>query len=50
MVRFVETHFDPDRTADEIRRLFGSVRNISAHPMPLRAIFVSLARNNARAA
>ena len=50
MVRFVETHFDPDRTPDEIRRLFGSVRNISAHPMPLRAIFVSLARSNERAA
>jgi ABC-2 type transport system ATP-binding protein len=50
MVRFVETHFDPDRTADEIRRLFGNVRNISAHPMPLRAIFVSLARNNSKAA
>jgi ABC-2 type transport system ATP-binding protein len=50
MVRFVETHFDPDRTADEIRRLFGNVRNISAHPMPLRAIFVSLARSNSKAA
>jgi ABC-2 type transport system ATP-binding protein len=50
MVRFVETHFDPDRTPDEIRRLFGNVRNISAHPMPLRAIFVSLARNNSKAA
>ena len=45
LVRFVETHFDPDRTTDEIRRLFGDVRNISAHPMPLRAIFVTLARN-----
>src|SRR5580692_582833 len=44
LVRFVETHFDPERTADEIRRLFGDVRNISAHPMPLRAIFVTLAR------
>jgi ABC-2 type transport system ATP-binding protein len=47
LVRFVETHFDPDRTTDEIRRLFGDVRNISAHPMPLRAIFVTLARNKA---
>jgi ABC-2 type transport system ATP-binding protein len=50
MVRFVETHFDAERTADEIRRLFPDVRNISAHPMPLRAIFVTLARNNSRAA
>jgi ABC-2 type transport system ATP-binding protein len=44
LVRFVETHFDPERTAEEIRRLFGEVRNITAHPMPLRAIFVTLAR------
>lgn len=46
LVRFVETHFDPERTAAEVRRLFGEVRNISAHPMPLRAIFVTLARAN----
>ena len=45
LVRFVETHFDADRTTDEIRRLFGEVRNISALPMSLRAIFVTLARN-----
>lgn len=47
LVRFVETHFDAERTTDEIRRLFGDVRNISANPMPLRAIFVTLARNKA---
>jgi ABC-2 type transport system ATP-binding protein len=45
LVRFVETHFDAERTPAEIRRLFGDVRNISANPMPLRAIFVTLARN-----
>jgi ABC-2 type transport system ATP-binding protein len=50
LVRFVETHFDPERTTDEIHRLFGDVRNISAHPMPLRAIFVTLARAKAKAA
>jgi ABC-2 type transport system ATP-binding protein len=50
LVRFVETHFDPERTTDEIRRLFSDVRNISAHPMPLRAIFVTLARDRAKAA
>src|SRR5580698_6580107 len=50
LVRFVETHFDPERTPDEIRRLFGDVRNISAHPMPLRAIFVTLARDQPKAA
>ena len=50
LVRFVETHFDPERTPDEIRRLFGDVRDISAHPMPLRAIFVTLAREQPKAA
>jgi ABC-2 type transport system ATP-binding protein len=50
LVRFVETHFDPERTTAEIRRLFGDVRSISAHPMPLRAIFVTLARDKSKAA
>jgi ABC-2 type transport system ATP-binding protein len=50
LVRFVETRFDAERTTEEIRRLFGEVRNISAQPMPLRAIFVTLARNNSKAA
>jgi ABC-2 type transport system ATP-binding protein len=45
LIRFVETHFDTQRTTDEIRRLFGEVRNISALPMSLRAIFVTLARD-----
>ena len=50
LVRFVETHFDAERTTAEIRRLFGDVRNISANPMPLRAIFVTLARDKVKAA
>ena len=50
LVRFVETHFDQERTTAEILRLFGEVRNISAHPMPLRAIFVTLARSQSKAA
>ena len=50
LVRFIETHFDPERTPAEIRGVFGQVRNITAHPMPLRAIFVTLARNHPKAA
>ncbi len=49
-VRFVETKFDPERTSSEVRRLFGSVRNISVNAMPLRAIFVTLARSKSKAA
>jgi ABC-2 type transport system ATP-binding protein len=45
MIRFVETRFETDRTAAEIRKLFGAVRGVSIHPMPLRAIFITLARN-----
>jgi ABC-2 type transport system ATP-binding protein len=44
VVRFVETHFDPNRTFGEIRLLFRGVTNIEANPMPLRSIFVTLAR------
>jgi len=50
VVRFVDTRFDAERTPDEIRRLFGEVRNISVSPMPLRAIFVTIARSGAKAA
>jgi ABC-2 type transport system ATP-binding protein len=44
VVRFVETHFDADRTIGEIRLLFRGVTHIEANPMPLRSIFVTLAR------
>lgn len=50
LIRFVETRFDPERTSSEIRRLFREVRQISVNPMPLRAIFVTLARNASKAA
>ncbi len=50
VVRFVETHFDQQRTEAEIRRLFGSVRRIEVRPMPLREIFVVLARSSRKAA
>jgi ABC-2 type transport system ATP-binding protein len=50
LVRFIETHFDPLRTPDEIRGVFGEVRDIAAHPMTLRAIFVTVARNAVKAA
>ena len=44
VLRFVDTHFDAERTTTEIRRLFPGVRNISVQPMPLRSIFVTMAR------
>jgi ABC-2 type transport system ATP-binding protein len=50
VVRFVETHFDPERTVGEIRLLFRGVTNIEANPMPLRSIFLTLARTSQVAA
>jgi len=50
VVRFVETHFDSERTIGEIRLLFRGVTHIEANPMPLRSIFVTLARSTQIAA
>lgn len=50
VVRFVDTRFDADRTPSEIRRVFDDVRHISVNPMPLRAIFVTIARSASKAA
>ncbi len=48
--RFVETQFDPERTMAEIRRLFGEPRQVSVNAMPLRSIFITLARAGRKAA
>jgi ABC-2 type transport system ATP-binding protein len=44
LVRFVETRFDLERTPAEVRRVFDPVRHIAVNPMPLRAIFLTIAR------
>jgi ABC-2 type transport system ATP-binding protein len=50
LVRFVETRFDPERTTAEIGSVFDQVRQITVNPMPLRAIFVTLARRASKTA
>jgi len=50
LVRFVDSQFDRDRTAAEVRRLFGDASRVAATPMSLRAIFVTLARDSRKAA
>jgi ABC-2 type transport system ATP-binding protein len=45
VVRFVETRFDEHRTRDRIRNTFDGVLGVSFSAMPLRSIFVTLARN-----
>ena len=44
VVRFVETQFDEQRTAAEARRLFPGFRDMAVNAIPLRSIFVSLAK------
>jgi ABC-2 type transport system ATP-binding protein len=43
--RYVDTNFDEDRSMVAIRSLFGDSCAVTAKPMPLRAIFVALAKN-----
>jgi len=50
VVRFVESQFDPERTQNDIRSMFGDLVQISVNPMPLRAIFVTLARAGTKTA
>ena len=49
-VRFVDTSFDPEHTLASVRRVFGEVRDVSFQPMPLRAIFVAVAKASKRRA
>jgi ABC-2 type transport system ATP-binding protein len=46
VVRFIESRFDEQRTRDEVRRLFPQLKDMAANPMPLRSIFVALAKSN----
>ncbi len=48
LVRFVDSQFDQDRTAADIRRVFGE-STVSVRPMPLRTIFITLARHAGKA-
>ena len=50
VIRFVESRFDAERTQGDIQRVFGDVIQVSFNPMPLRAIFVALARSGSAAA
>jgi ABC-2 type transport system ATP-binding protein len=46
VVRFTDSRYERERTEAEIRSLFAGTRNIEARSMPLRAIFVSLAKSS----
>jgi len=44
VMRFTDSRFDSGKTGDEIRRRFPGARGVDTRPMPLRAIFVALAK------
>ena len=50
VVRFVDSHFDSERTMAEVQGMFGAVQQINVSAMPLRAIFVTLAKAGRKAA
>jgi ABC-2 type transport system ATP-binding protein len=45
VLTFVDTHFSDDRLRSRVDVLVGGARYIDAQPMPLRSIFVALARS-----
>ncbi len=49
VVRFVDSQFHPERTPREIGQVFGDASPVSIETMPLRAIFVTLARQTGKA-
>jgi ABC-2 type transport system ATP-binding protein len=50
VLRFTDSQFDAERTPAEVRRLLPGVRDITASGMPLRSIFVALAKASRGAA
>lgn len=48
VVRFIDTSYDPELTTAEVRRVFRSVRDVSVRAVPLRTIFISMARDSRR--
>ena len=50
VVRFVDSRFDQERSLGEIRQMFPDARNIAVNAMPLRQIFIALAKTRQQAA
>jgi len=50
VVRFVDTQFERDRTLAEVHRVFPQPKQVTVDAMPLRSIFVTLAKAGRKAA
>jgi ABC-2 type transport system ATP-binding protein len=46
VIRFVHSGYQPDATERELAAMFPGARNVSFDPMPLRAIFLAIAKSN----
>lgn len=46
VVRFVDSLFEEERTRGEVRALFPAYRDMAVNGMPLRSIFIALAKNS----
>jgi ABC-2 type transport system ATP-binding protein len=46
VVHFIESRYDEQKTDSEIRRLFPQIKDLTVTPMPLRSIFIALAKHN----
>jgi ABC-2 type transport system ATP-binding protein len=44
VVRFIESRFDPERTAAQVKSVLGEARNVTFSPMSLRSIFLVMAK------
>lgn len=50
LVRFVDTQFERERTMGEVARIFQNVKQVAVKAMPLRSIFITLAKASRKAA
>jgi ABC-2 type transport system ATP-binding protein len=48
VIRFIDSQFHPERTHAEVRQRFSGVQDIGIRAMPLRSIFVALAKSAKR--
>ena len=48
LIRFVDSGFDAERTPAEVSRILTGVTRVSAAPMPLRSIFLAMARSGGK--
>lgn len=46
VIRFVHSGYQPDATERELATMFPGARNVAFDPMPLRAIFLAIAKSN----